>query len=82
MILTEKERQLLDKLGAEGRAMTLYADDLNVAHSLEGEGLIFLIADNLGRDAPSAIITPKGRRLLAKEETKPKRGKPPSSLLE
>jgi hypothetical protein len=80
MILTE--RQLLDKLGAEGRAMTLYADDLKVAHSLEGEGLIFLIADNLGRDAPSAIITPKGRRLLAKEETKPKRGKPPSSLLE
>jgi len=82
MILSEKERELLDKLAAEGRAMTVYADDLKVAHTLEGQGLIFLVADSLGRDAASAIITPKGRRLLAKEETKPKRGKPPSTLLE
>jgi hypothetical protein len=34
-LLTEKERQLLDKLAAEGRAMTLYTDDLKVAHALE-----------------------------------------------
>jgi hypothetical protein len=82
MILSEKERQLLDKLAAEGRAMTLYADDLKVAHTLEGQGLILLIPDTLGRDAASAIITPMGRRLLSKEEAKPKRGKPPHNLLE
>jgi len=44
--------------------------------------LIFLIPDTLGHDAASAIITPMGRRLLAKEETEPKRGKPPHNLLE
>jgi hypothetical protein len=80
MILTEKERQLLDNLAAEGRATTVYADELKMAHALEGQGLIFLVADSLGRDAASPIITPMGRRLLAKEETKPKRGKPAVEL--
>jgi hypothetical protein len=49
IILSEKERQLLDKLAAEGRAMMLYTEDLKVA---------------------------MGRR----EETRPKRDKPPSQL--
>jgi len=38
---------------------------------LEGDGLLFLVGD------ASAIITPKGRRLLAKEAKKPKRDTPP-----
>jgi len=49
--------------------------EIEAAKSLETDGLVFLVAD-------TAVVRPKGRRLLAKEETKPKRGKPPSSLLE
>jgi hypothetical protein len=33
MPLTDRERQLLDRLAAEGRATTLYAEDSQVALS-------------------------------------------------
>jgi hypothetical protein len=42
---------------------------------LEADGLLFLVG-------LTAVVTPKGRRVLAELETKPKKGKPPSSLLE
>ena len=79
--LTDKERDLLDRLAVEGRATTLYAEDSQVALSLEASGLVFLVRDTLGRDGVSAIITPKGRRLLADLERKPKPNKPPLGFL-
>jgi hypothetical protein len=79
--LTDKERELLERLAAEGRATTLYAEDLQVANSLEADGLVFLVRDTLGQDAVSAVITPKGRRLLTDPDPPPK-SKPPFGFLE
>jgi hypothetical protein len=77
--MTGRERQLLDRIAAEGKATRLYADDLQVAKSLEAGGMFFLI----GEDEPYAVITPKGRRLLAELERKPpKPPKPPLGFLE
>jgi hypothetical protein len=77
--LTEPERQLLDRLAAEGKATRLYEIDVPVAKSLEGVGLLFLI----GEFEPYAVITPKGRRLLAGLARKPpKPPKPPVGFLE
>lgn len=67
-VLTDSERQLLEKLAAEGKATRLLAEDLSVAKSLEANGLLFLI----GKDDPYAVITPKGRRLLANPDPPPK----------
>jgi hypothetical protein len=71
MIVTEPERELLERLAAEGKATRLYESDMPVAKSLEGVGLLFLI----GEVEPYAVITPTGRRLLARETRKPP--KPP-----
>ena len=77
--LTDPERQLLERLAAEGKATRLFESDVPVAKSLEGVGLLFLI----GEVEPYAVITPGGRRLLAELARKPpKPPKPPSSLLE
>ncbi len=65
-----RERQLLEKIAAEGKATTKIAhDELRVAKVLEGDGLLFLVGD----DKAHAVITPKGRRLLAGEEKKTSR---------
>jgi hypothetical protein len=77
MKLRDVERQLLEKLAAEGKTMRLYAEDLPVAKALEVVGLLFLI----GQDEPYAVITPKGRNLLVEFRVPPVL-KPPSSLLE
>jgi hypothetical protein len=69
--VNERERQLLEKIATEGKATKIAHDELRVAKVLEGDGLLFLAGDE------SAIITPKGRRLLAKEAKKPKRDTPP-----
>jgi hypothetical protein len=72
--LTEPERQLLERLASEGKSTRLYEADVPVAKSLEGVGLLFLI----GQVEPYAVITPKGRRLLANIDRKPpKPPKPP-----
>ena len=72
--LEDRERHLLERLAAEGKATKLYVEDLPAAKSLEGVGLLFLV----GAVEPYAIITPKGRRLLAILEAKPpKPPKPP-----
>ena len=73
--MTDLERELLERLAAEGKATRLALSEIDTAKSLEASGFVFLVGD-------TAIVTPKGRRLLAKEETKLKRGKPPYSLLE
>ena len=75
--MRDAERKLLERLAAEGKATPLAPEEVETAKSLEADGFVFLAGD-----ASYAIVTPKGRRLLAKEETKPKRGKPPYSLLE
>ena len=64
--LTDPERQLLERLAAEGKATRLFESDAPVAKSLEGVGLLFLI----GEVEPYAVITPKGRRLLAELDRK------------
>jgi hypothetical protein len=69
--LKDRERQLLEHLAAEGKATKLCVEDLPVAKELVGAGLLFLV----GAVGPYAVITPKGRRLLAILEGKP--AKPP-----
>jgi hypothetical protein len=72
--LEDHERQLLERLAAEGKATKLYVQELPVAKDLVGAGLLFLVGDV----EPYAVITPKGRRLLAILEGKPpKPPKPP-----
>lgn len=71
--VNERERQLLDKIAAEGKAVKIAHNELRIAKVLEADGLLFLVGD----DSAHAVITPKGRRLLAKEEKKPKRDTPP-----
>jgi hypothetical protein len=73
--LTDAERQLLERLAAEGKATRLLDEELRLARTLEADGLLFLVG-------LTAVVTPKARRLLAEHEQKPKRGKPPYSLLE
>ncbi|MGZ3689795.1 MAG: hypothetical protein ACXVBW_15945, partial [Bdellovibrionota bacterium] len=77
--LEDRERQLLERLAAEGKATKLFVEDLPVAKSLVSAGLLFLVGNN----ELYAIITPKGRRLLAILERKPpKPPKPPIGFLD
>ena len=77
--LNEGERQLLERLGAEGKVTQLISSEISMAKALERADLVFLVRDGTG----GAIITPRGRRLLAEEARKPpKSPKPPFSLLE
>ena len=77
--LNDRERLLLEKLGAEGKVAPLNSSEIATARALEKADLVFLVRDGSG----GAVITPRGRRLLAELEQKPpKPPKPPSSLLE
>jgi hypothetical protein len=76
MALNDRERQLLEKLAAEGKATQLMDEDLLIAKALEEAELVFVIRDTL-----DAIITPKGRRLLADLERKRKPGTRPLGFL-
>ena len=70
MILSDGERQLLDRLAAEGKATRLLDEELATAKDLEAAGLLFLIG-------LTAVVTPRARRLLAELAMKPKRDTPP-----
>ena len=59
--LEDRERQLLERSVAEGKATKLYIEDPAVAKELVSAGLLFLV----GEIEPYAVITPKGRRLFA-----------------
>jgi hypothetical protein len=63
VLLSAGERKLLERLAAEGQPTRLSADEVQIAKSLEGDGLLFMV-----RDTPNAIITPKGRHVLAGQE--------------
>ena len=76
-MLSDSERQLLDRLAAEGKATRLTPSELEVAKSLEAAGLMFMI-----RNTFDAVITPKGRHTLAGLERSKKPGKPPFGFLD
>jgi hypothetical protein len=76
--MTDQERQLLEMLAAEGKPTRLLGDQVPIAKSLQTEELVFLVSEN--PDA-CAVITPKGRHLLAGTDHKPKPGKPPFGFL-
>ncbi len=71
--LSERERQLLDRLAAEGKPTRLLDEEPALVRQLEADGLVFLVGLR-------AIVTPKGRRLLAKDAKKPKRDTPAFKL--
>ena len=70
MIFSDSERQLLDRLAAEGKATRLLDEELATAKDLEARGLLFLIG-------LTAVVTPRARRLLADLAKEPKRDTPP-----
>jgi hypothetical protein len=72
-VLSEGDLQLLERLGAEGKATELKSDEISAAKVLERADLVFIVPDGAGR----AVITPRGRRHLAELERKPKHGAPP-----
>jgi len=75
--LTPDEQQLLERLGSAGEATALQSGEVAAANSLEKADLVFIVPDGSGR----AVITPRGRRLLAELESSREK-KPPSSLLD
>jgi hypothetical protein len=76
--LAERERQLLERLAAEGKQTRLALGEIETAKLLEMSGLVFI-----ARDTAYAVITPKGRHALAgpAPQAEPKR-KPPLGFLE
>lgn len=70
--MTDAERQLLERLADEGKATRLTEAELRTAASLETDGFLFMI-----RNTFDAIITPKGRHLLADIEIGARHGKRP-----
>ena len=76
--LSDRERVLLERLGAEGKVTPLMSGEIATARELEKADLVFLVRDGSG----GAVITPRGRRLLAELEQSKKSKKPPASLLE
>jgi len=76
VVLTESERQLLERLAAEGKRTRLTLGELEVAKSLEADGLVFMVRDTL-----DAVITAKGRHVLYDPERAPKPSKKPFGFL-
>jgi hypothetical protein len=75
--MTEQERQLLERLAAEGKPTRLTTEEIEVAKSLETDRLLFVVRDVY------AVITPKGRHVLVGEEPPKKPDKkPPFGYLE
>ena len=53
-VLTERERQLLKRLAAEGKATRLLDEELATAKALEADGFLFLVG-------LTAVVTPRGQ---------------------
>jgi hypothetical protein len=77
MVLSDSERKLLERLAAEGKATRLALGEHEVAKSLEANGLIFMIRNTL-----DAIITPKGRHVLAGGEIRGRPAKKPFGFMD
>ncbi len=69
VVIGKSERELLERLADEGKPSRLAPGDMLIAKSLEIDGLLFMV-----RDTGCAVITPKGRHVLAANEPP----KPPS----
>ena len=77
VVLTDRDRQLLEMLADAGRPTELHAQDFALGKILEGRGLMLFV-----RNSASAVITPRGRHALAgEEEAKPAKKKPPLGFL-
>jgi hypothetical protein len=77
--LTSDQQHLLERLGSAGQPTPLQSGEVAAAKSLEKADLVFLVPDGSGK----AVITPKGRRLLAELARKPpKPPKPPVGFLD
>jgi hypothetical protein len=57
-VLTDCERELLERLATEGKASRLLDEEMCVGKALERSGLLFLVGAR-------AVVTPKARKLLA-----------------
>ena len=75
--LTKDEQRLLEKLGAEGKVTALKSNEIGIARALERANLVFLVPDGSG----GAVITPRGRRLLAELESAMNSAKRPLGFL-
>ena len=75
--MTDQERRLLERLSAAGKPTRLLGEELQVAKSLEADGLVLLIAKTT-----DAAITPKRRHALAGLPRTPKPRKKPFGFLE
>jgi hypothetical protein len=73
--MTDAERKLLERLADEGKRTRLTLAELEVAKSLEVDGLVFMVGDTL-----DAVITARGRHLLADMEIGARHGKRPGDL--
>jgi hypothetical protein len=72
VVLTEMERNLLERLAQAGKPTELQAEDLMLGKTLEHRGLMLFI-----RDTALAVITPRGRHALTgEEEPKPAKKRP------
>ena len=77
--LSSDEQHLLERLGLAGQAILLQSGEVAAAKAMEKADLVFLVPDGSGK----AIITPKGRRLLAEIDRKPpKPPKPPIGFMD
>ncbi len=75
--LTNDEQRLLERLSAEGKATALDSGEIGVARALEMADLVFVLPDGSG----GAVITPRGRRLLAELESVKKSARKPLGFL-
>ena len=75
--MTNDEQALLERLSAEGKVTALKSGEINIARELEKADLVFLVPDGSG----GAVITPRGRRLLAELESAKKSANKPLGFL-
>ena len=80
MVLTLKEKQLLEKLANEGKATKLLPEEIDTARGLDSIELLFIARDTEHEKAMYAVITPKGRKALAQLEPQAKKENRPSRL--
>ena len=75
--MTNDEQRLLEGLSAEGKVTALSSGEIKIAKGLEQADLVFLMPDGSG----GAVITPRGRRLLAELESAKKSANKPLGFL-
>ena len=75
-LVTIAEHRLLGRLAAKGKPTRLAHGEVEAAKSLERDGYVFMVG------SIAAIITPRGRHLLAGDEQpkKPDKKQPPTLL--